>query len=84
MVARTAAAGWRVESLDLTIVAARPRLGAHLEAMRAAIATLTGLDAGAVNVKASTGNLDGSEGAGRTISALALATLVGTVAEPGS
>ena len=52
--------------------------------MRAAIATLTGLDAGAVNVKASTGNLDGSEGAGRTVSALALATLVATAAEPGS
>jgi len=84
VVARTATAGWRVESIDLTIVAARPRLGAHLGAMRAAIATLTGLDAGAVNVKASTGNLDGSEGAGRTMSALALATLVGIAAEPGS
>ena len=82
VVARTAAAGWRVESIDLTIVAARPRLGAHLEAMRAAIATLTGLAVGAVNVKASTGNLDGSDGAGRTVSALALATLVGTAPEP--
>jgi hypothetical protein len=28
-----------------------------------------------VSVKASTGNLDGSEGAGRSISALALATI---------
>ena len=84
VVARTAAAGWRVESIDLTIVAARPRLGVHLGSMRAAIATLTGLDAGAVNVKASTGNLDGSDGAGRTVSALALATLVGTATEAGS
>jgi 2-C-methyl-D-erythritol 2,4-cyclodiphosphate synthase len=84
VVTRTAAAGWRVESIDVTIVAARPRLAAHLGAMRAAIASLTGLDAGAVNVKASTGNLDGSDGAGRSVSALALATLVGASVEPGS
>ena len=64
-------------ALDLTIVGARPRLGAHLDAMRDAIAALAGLEPGAVNVKASTGNLDGVEGAGRTVSALALATLVG-------
>jgi 2C-methyl-D-erythritol 2,4-cyclodiphosphate synthase len=43
--------------------------------MRAAIAATTGLPIAAVSVKASTGNLDGSEGAGRTISALAIATI---------
>ena len=59
----------------MTIVAARPRLGSHLDAMRAATAGLLDLAASAVNVKASTGNLDGSEGAGRSISALATATL---------
>ena len=72
---RVAAAGWRPASVDLTIVAARPRLARHLDAMRDAIATLLGLDRDAVNVKASSGNLDGSEGAGRGISALAVATL---------
>jgi 2-C-methyl-D-erythritol 4-phosphate cytidylyltransferase/2-C-methyl-D-erythritol 2,4-cyclodiphosphate synthase len=73
--ARVAASGWRPASVDLTIVAARPRLDRHLDAMRDAIAGLLDLDGGAVNVKASTGNLDGSEGAGRGISALAVATL---------
>lgn len=72
---RVEAAGWSVGSVDLTILAARPRLGAHLDAMRSAIAGLLGLGVDAVNVKASTGNLDGSEGAGRTISALAMASL---------
>ena len=43
--------------------------------MRDATAGLLGLAASAVNVKASTGNLDGSEGAGRSISALATASL---------
>ena len=69
------AAGWRPAAVDLTIVAARPHLAEHLEPMRDAIAALVGLDRDAVNVKASTGNLDGSEGAGRGISALVVATL---------
>ena len=43
--------------------------------MRDAIAALLRLDSEAVNVKASSGNLDGSEGAGRGISALAVATV---------
>ncbi len=72
---RVAAAGWRPASIDLTIVAARPRLDRHLDAMRDAIAALLRLDPAAINVKASSGNLDGSEGAGRGISALAVAML---------
>lgn len=72
---RLAAAGWRAVSVDVTVVAARPRLGDRLDQMRAAIASLLDLDESAVNVKASSGNLDGSEGAGRSISALAVATV---------
>ena len=75
VVDRLGAAGWRPASVDLTIVAARPRLGAHLEAMRGAIADLLRVEPSAVNVKASTGNLDGPEGAGRSISALVIATV---------
>ena len=72
---RVEEAGWWPASVDLTIVAARPRLEPHLDRMREAIATLLGLDPAAVNVKASSGNLDGADGAGRSISALAIATL---------
>lgn len=75
VVSRLQAEGWRPVAVDLTIVGARPRLGAHLESMRTAIAELLGLRADAVNVKASSGNLDGSEGAGRVISATAVATI---------
>jgi 2-C-methyl-D-erythritol 4-phosphate cytidylyltransferase/2-C-methyl-D-erythritol 2,4-cyclodiphosphate synthase len=75
--ARLAAAGMHALAVDITIVGARPRLADHLDAMQRSIAALLGLDAAAVNVKASTGNLDGMEGAGRGISALAIAT-VGT------
>ena len=72
---RVEAAGWRPVTVDLTIVAARPRLADHLEPMRDAIAASLGLETEAVNVKASSGNLDGSEGAGRGISAMAVVTL---------
>jgi 2-C-methyl-D-erythritol 4-phosphate cytidylyltransferase/2-C-methyl-D-erythritol 2,4-cyclodiphosphate synthase len=75
VVARLADAGWRPAGVDLTIVALRPRLGDHLDAMRDAIAGALGLTPDAVSVKASTGNFDGSEGAGRSISTLALATI---------
>jgi 2-C-methyl-D-erythritol 4-phosphate cytidylyltransferase/2-C-methyl-D-erythritol 2,4-cyclodiphosphate synthase len=72
---RVLAAGYRPTSIDLVIVAARPRLAGRLDEMRDVIAALLGLDAGRVNVKASTGNLEGWEGAGRGISASALATV---------
>ena len=68
-------AGWQPAAIDCTIVAARPRLAGRLDAMAAEIAGLTGLPVDRVSMKASTGNLDGSEGAGRSISALALATI---------
>ena len=70
------AAGWAPGNVDLTIVAARPRLGGLLPAMGEAIATALGVDASAVNVKASTGNLSGPEGAGQSISASAIVWVV--------
>jgi 2-C-methyl-D-erythritol 4-phosphate cytidylyltransferase/2-C-methyl-D-erythritol 2,4-cyclodiphosphate synthase len=75
VVGRLSDAGWRPVGVDCTVVAARPRLGSHLETMRAAIAEVLGIAVDRVNVKASSGNLDGSEGAGRSISTLALATI---------
>jgi 2-C-methyl-D-erythritol 2,4-cyclodiphosphate synthase len=75
VVARLAGEGWAPTGIDLTIVAARPRLGPYLDAMRKAVAATLGAPVDAVNVKASTGNLDGAEGAGRAVSALAVATI---------
>ena len=43
--------------------------------MRDTIAGLLGVPGSAVNVKASSGNLIGEEGAGRAISAIAVATV---------
>jgi 2-C-methyl-D-erythritol 2,4-cyclodiphosphate synthase len=74
-------AGWVPANIDLTITAARPRLAGLLRAMGEAIAAALGIEPSAVNVKASTGNLGGSEGAGRSISASAIALLVPVAAE---
>ena len=70
----------------MTIVAARPRLGGCCRRWLPAIASILGMDTAAVNVKASTGNLEGPEGAGRSISASAivwLAPLAGDAPEDG-
>jgi 2-C-methyl-D-erythritol 4-phosphate cytidylyltransferase/2-C-methyl-D-erythritol 2,4-cyclodiphosphate synthase len=75
VVARLREAGWRPAAVDVTLIGARPRLAPRLPAMRDAVAALLELEAARVNVKASSGNLHGSDGAGRTISALALASI---------
>ncbi|HYK95332.1 MAG TPA: 2-C-methyl-D-erythritol 2,4-cyclodiphosphate synthase [Candidatus Dormibacteraeota bacterium] len=72
---RLGEAGWRPVAVDLSIRGARPWLERHLPSMRAAIAALLELDVAGVSVKASSGNLSGDAGAGRTIEAEAIATV---------
>lgn len=43
-----------IANVDVTIIAQKPKLGPHREAMRASIARLLGIPAGHVNVKATT------------------------------
>ncbi len=67
--------GYRPESLDVTIIAERPRLGAHLPQMRQTIGEALGLEAGRVNVKATTNEGIGALGRGEGIAAIAVALL---------
>jgi len=57
------ATGWRVENVDGTIVAQRPRLSPHTPRMKTAIAEALGVDEDRVNVKSKT--TDGLGFAGR-------------------
>jgi len=75
VVALLADAGWQVGNADLTIVCERPRIGPHVEAMRAVIADILGVDTGAVSVKATTTEKLGFCGRGEGIAALAVALL---------
>ena len=74
-VAAVEAAGWSAATIDVTITAARPQLGPHLDAIRERLAALLRLGASEVSVKASTGNLQGPEGEGRAIAADAISLL---------
>jgi 2-C-methyl-D-erythritol 4-phosphate cytidylyltransferase/2-C-methyl-D-erythritol 2,4-cyclodiphosphate synthase len=82
-VERVRAAGYAPLSVDLTIVAARPRIGGRLAEMAAVIAGLLALPADRVSVKASTGNLAGFEGAGRGIAARAVVVIEPSAAREG-
>lgn len=75
-VARVIRAGWRIGNVDCTIVAERPKIAPHVDAMRASIAQCLGIDASAVNVKGKTTERLGFTGRGEGIAALAVALLV--------
>lgn len=65
--------GWAVESAQVSLVGARPRLGGQrLDQMAANVAGLLAVNRDSVAISASTGNLSGDEGAGRVITATAL------------
>ena len=67
--------GWRVENVDCTIIAQRPKLAAHLPAMETNLARVMGVLEDQVNVKATTEEGLGFTGAGEGIAAQAVALL---------
>lgn len=75
VVHRVHQAGFIPVRIDVTIVAARPRLADVLSSMRARVAELAWIRPDEVSIKASSANLAGTEGAGRTVSARAIVTL---------
>jgi len=75
VVAQVAAAGLRVANADLTVIAQAPRLGPHIEEMRARIAADLGVEVAQVNVKATTTERLGYIGRGEGLAAHAVALL---------
>ena len=51
---RVKEAGYRVSNIDVTMIAQKPKLRPHIEQMERNIAGAVGIDAGRVNVKATT------------------------------
>lgn len=68
-------AGYTINNVDTTIVAARPRLAQHVPAMRATLAASLGCDVGQVSVKATTTNHLGFVGRQEGIAAVAVVSL---------
>jgi 2-C-methyl-D-erythritol 2,4-cyclodiphosphate synthase len=68
--------GWRVENVDGTIVAQRPRLAPHTPAMREVISTVLSIEPERVNVKSKTTDGLGFTGNGEGMEAYCVVMLV--------
>jgi 2-C-methyl-D-erythritol 2,4-cyclodiphosphate synthase len=75
VVATVRAQGLRIVHVDTTVLMERPQVGPHRGAIRARLAGALGLDAAAVNVKASTGEGMGFVGRLEGAAALAIVTV---------
>lgn len=73
--------GWRVVNVDVTVFAQEPKLGPVKAAIRANLAGLLGVDPGAVNVKAKTGERVGHIGRAEAIGCQAVA-LIAPLTDP--
>jgi 2-C-methyl-D-erythritol 2,4-cyclodiphosphate synthase len=67
--------GFAIANVDATVVLERPRLAPYRDAIRDRLAAALGLPAGAVNVKATTGEGMGFIGRGEGAAAMAVATV---------
>jgi 2-C-methyl-D-erythritol 4-phosphate cytidylyltransferase/2-C-methyl-D-erythritol 2,4-cyclodiphosphate synthase len=67
--------GYIIGNIDLTIICEAPKIGPHRTAMRGEVARLTGLDAKAVSIKATTTEKLGFTGRGEGIAAQAIVSL---------
>ena len=74
-VAMAGDAGYRVSSIDVTIVIEQPALAPYRDEMRKQIAGCCGVDVGDVSIKATTTDGLGLVGRGEGAAALAVATL---------
>ncbi len=73
---RVRAAGWQVVNVDATLIAQRPKLAPHIDAMCACIAADLGIAVNAVNVKGKTNEKLGYLGRGEAIEAQAICLLM--------
>ena len=70
--------GWRVDNVDATIVADKPRLGDFIDQMRQQLSQTLGIALSQVSVKASTSAQLGFIGQGKGIAAYAVALIAGS------
>ena len=74
-VARVATMGWRVQQVDVVIVAEKPKISSHRELMRARLAGALGVAPESVSVKGKTNEGMGWIGRGEGIACIAVATI---------
>ena len=79
-VERVHAAGFNVVNVDVTVIAERPKLRPHIDAMRANLARAIGVDFSAVSIKGKTNETVDATGRGEAMACHAVALLSGTTA----
>jgi 2-C-methyl-D-erythritol 2,4-cyclodiphosphate synthase len=84
VVERIKQAGWTAANCDVIIHAQEPKLTPHKPAIRANLARLLGLEEGAVNVKAKTGEHTGPVGRGEVMVCQAVVLIEPTQSGTGS
>src|SRR4249919_2562724 len=67
--------GWRLANADLTVICEQPRIGPHVDAMRAVLAEDLDVSVAQISVKATTTEKLGFTGRGEGIAAQAVALL---------
>ncbi|MEW5825779.1 MAG: 2-C-methyl-D-erythritol 2,4-cyclodiphosphate synthase, partial [Candidatus Bipolaricaulota bacterium] len=78
------AAGFRVENVDVSVLAERPRLAPHIPTMRERVAEALDIDVERVNVKATTTETLGALGREEGIAAWATCLIRRAESRPGS
>lgn len=73
---RIRALGWRVQQVDVTVVAEWPRIAPHRDDMRQALAPALGVTAADVSIKGKTNEGMGWIGRGEGIGCIAVASIV--------
>ena len=68
--------GWSVGNVDVVVIAERPKLAPHVEAMRTCVAAALGVAVACVSIKGKTNEGVGEIGRGEAIAVHAVATLV--------
>ncbi|PSN20536.1 2-C-methyl-D-erythritol 2,4-cyclodiphosphate synthase [filamentous cyanobacterium CCP5] len=68
--------GWQIGNLDTVVVAERPKLKPHIEAMRLALSTVLKIESNQIGVKATTNEKLGPTGREEGIAAYAVALLI--------
>ena len=72
-----ASAGFAIGNVDVTVVAERPKLAPHADAMRANLARVLGVDVSRVSIKGKTNEQVDAVGAGDAIAVHAVALVRG-------
>lgn len=72
-----AGAGFSIVNLDVVVIAQRPKLAPHVDAMRARLAEALGITAGQISIKGKTNEQVDSMGEGLSIAVHAVALLAG-------